>query len=247
MKYPSLLPVVLMLLSAGCSHQPRNQESFPTHDSLSSPILAPTGWQTLFDGQSLKGWKIYKNRPNNTWEVVDGTLHCKPLVEGIKGAGDERSDLMTVETYGDFELVFDFKYAKETNSGIMFRVSEELDQPYHTGPEYQILDDAGYPGKVQDWQLTGACFGLYATGTKKLNPSGEWNKGKIIAKGNHVEHWLNGDKILSYDINSPDWVQHRNSSKWKEFPRFSQEKQGHIDLQDHGSEVWFRNILIRNL
>lgn len=241
------LLIVQLLLFAACSRQPRNQESFPKHDTVSAPIVASTGWKSLFDGKTLNDWRIFKNRPNNTWEVKDGALHCRPVVEGVKGA-DERSDLISTETYGNFELVFDFKFASETNSGVMFRVSEELDQPYHTGPEYQILDDMGYPGKVTEMQLTGATFGLYATtGTKKLHPAGEWNNGKIVANGKHIEHWLNGDKILEYEIGSPDWTKRRDASKWKEFPRFSLEDNGHIDLQDHGSEIWFRNILIRSL
>lgn len=203
------------------------------------------GWQLLFDGQSTTGWKIFKDRKNNSWEVVDGMLHCKAPIE-TPGVDNERSDLMTIEQYDNFELYLEWKIAPQSNSGIMYRVTEEFEQPYLTGPEYQIIDDAGYTNE-KEFHHTGANYDMHVAQNKKLNPVGEWNTTKIVANGNHVEHWLNGDKVVEYEINSEDWINRKNASKWAEATGYGVPTKGHIDLQDHGSEIWFRNIMIRKL
>lgn len=199
----------------------------------------------LFDGTTTNGWKIFKDRKNNSWEVVDGVLHCKAPME-TPGVDNERSDLMTVEQFDNFELSLEWKLAAQSNSGIMFRVSEAYDQPYFSGPEYQLIDDGGYPDE-KDVHLTGANYDVHAVPAKKMKPLGEWNHTKIVANGNHIEHWLNGEKILEYEIGSEDWTQRKNNSKWKDVAGYCVPTQGHIDLQDHGGEAWFRNIMIRTL
>ena len=138
----------------------KKQEEQAVKDAPSSTAAQLTeaqkaeGLQLLFDGQTTNGWQIFKARENNTWEVVDGVLHCKALDESVTGVGDKRADIMTEAEYENFELAFDWKIAAEGNSGVMFRVTEELEQPYYTGPEYQLMDDPSFPNETPD-HLTG--------------------------------------------------------------------------------------------
>lgn len=196
---------------------------------------------SLFDGQSLTGWRSFRNLPNNSWEVVDGTLHCKPFSDT---AENFRSDLITEAQYQNFELTFEFKLASQSNSGVMFRVSEDYELSYATGPEYQLIDDVGYPGTLAEENKTSGNYAMHVPENKVLKPVGEWNEGKIIVQENNVEHWLNGTRVVAYELNSPDWIARRDASKWKDFPAYGTIEKGHIALQDHGNEVWFRNIAI---
>ncbi len=196
---------------------------------------------SLFNGQSLTGWRSFRNLPNNSWEVVDGTLHCKPFSDSVENF---RSDLITEAQYRNFELTFEFKLASQSNSGVMFRVSEDYDQTYATGPEYQLIDDVGYPGTLAEENKTAGNYAMHVPENKVLKPVGEWNEGKIIVQENNVEHWLNGTRVVAYELNSPDWIARRDASKWKDFPAYGTIEKGHIALQDHGNEVWFRNIAI---
>jgi hypothetical protein len=196
---------------------------------------------SLFNGQSLTGWRSFRNLPNNSWEVVDGTLHCKPFSDSVENF---RSDLITEAQYRNFEFTFEFKLASQSNSGVMFRVSEDYDQTYATGPEYQLIDDVGYPGTLAEENKTAGNYAMHVPENKILKPVGEWNEGKIIVQENNVEHWLNGTRVVAYELNSPDWIARRDASKWKDFPAYGTIEKGHIALQDHGNEVWFRNIAI---
>jgi hypothetical protein len=236
--------------------QPSKKESDTTADSTAKPAEVPAadnqltaqeqaeGWVLLFDGQTTNGWRIFKGKENDSWEVKDGTLHCKPFNEG---GTNKRADLMTNEQYENFELVFDWKISPQGNSGVIYRATEEYNEPYATGPEYQVLDDEGYPGDLKEVQLTGANYDMQVATNKKVNPVGEWNQGKIVVNGNHVEHWLNGSKVVEYELNSDEWKKQRDGSKWKDFPGYGTAKKGHIDLQDHGNEVWYKNIKIKAL
>ncbi|MBX2962149.1 MAG: DUF1080 domain-containing protein [Cyclobacteriaceae bacterium] len=200
-----------------------------------------TNAHSLFDGKTLNGWRIFKNKENNSWEVIDGTLHCKPFSETEI---NHRSDLITEEQYENFELSFNFKIASQSNSGVMFRVSEDYELTYASGPEYQIIDDDGYPGQLAEENKTAGNYAMHVPEGKTLKPVGEWNEGKIIARGNHIEHWLNGNKVLAYELYADDWTTRRDASKWKDFPGYASVRKGHIALQDHGNEVWFKNIII---
>lgn len=213
------------------------------HNTLTQNQQAE-GWKVLFDGKTMDGWHTFQNKENDSWEVIDGTLHCKPFKED---AENKRADLVTTGQYDNFEFSFDWKISPQGNSGVMFHVSEEQSEPYATGPEYQLLDDEGYPGDVKDVQLTGANYDMQAPSYKKLNPAGEWNSSKIVVNENKVEHWLNGDKVLTYEIGSAAWEKLKKESKWKDFPAYGTTTTGYLDLQDHGNEVWFRNLYIKTL
>jgi len=203
------------------------------------------GWKLLFDGQSLNGWKNY-NEPGVTgWSAQDGTL-------ASSGTGsDSTGYIITDKKYDNFELTFDWKIAPEGNSGVMYHVTEskKFKTPYKTGPEYQLLDDVGFPQKVEKWQLTGADYAMHVADTtaKKLKPVGEWNTSKIIFNNGHVEHWLNGSKIVDFEAWTPEWFALKNSGKWTSAPEYGLSETGYISLQDHGSKAWFRNMKIKEL
>lgn len=229
-----LLLFAFVLWNCNPSKMKGSPEQLSIHDK--------SNWVPLFDGTSLYGWRIFKSKENNSWEVVDGALHCKPFSD--TGA-NHRSDLITEEKFENFELVFEFKIAAQSNSGVMFRVSEDYDLTYATGPEYQIIDDDGYPGQLAEENKTAGNYAMHAPVNKTFKPVGEWNEGKIVAQGNHIEHWLNGSKVVEYELYSEDWADRKDASKWKDFPGYATVKKGHIALQDHGNEVWFRNIMIK--
>ena len=237
----SCLIGLFLLFACEIRRQPKNPTepaNFLTADEKTE------GWALLFDGKSLKGWRIFKNLPNNSWEVQSGALHCKPFSDGAENL---RSDLITTEQYENFELAFQWKISHQGNSGVMFRVSEEYDQTYASGPEYQVIDELNYPGDLPPENKAAANFGMHATDNALVYPAGQWNDGKIIVQGNAVEHWLNGTRVLTYEINSENWSARKKASKWKDFPGYASVRKGYIALQDHGNEVWYRNIKIRNL
>jgi len=220
---------------------PKKQDSLPAQ--LTEQQKA-AGCKLLFDGQTLNGWRIYKNKKNDSWEVKDGTLHCKSFEDRTE---KNRCDLLTNDQYGNFELTLEWKISPQGNSGIIYRATEEFEQPYWSGPEYQILDDVGYPGKIEDWQKTAANYAMNVAIGGTLRPVGEWNSAKIVANGNHVEHWLNGVKVVEYELGSDDWKKRKAAGKWKDAKGYGIAPKGYIDLQDHGNEAWFRNIVIREL
>jgi len=238
-----LFLLACVALIASCS--PKKTETAETAPANQlTEAQKSEGWKLLFDGQTMNGWRTFKNKENNTWEVLDGTLHCKSSSDTT---ATQRADIITTEMYANYELSFDFKIAPQGNSGLIYRVTEEFEVPYASGPEYQIIDDIGYPGELKDVNKTGANYDVQVAENKTLNPAGEWNTGKLVVNTNHVEHWVNGVKVLEYEFASDDWKAKVAASKWKEYPGYGKATSGYIDLQDHGSEVWFRNIMIKNL
>lgn len=246
--------ILALVIFGACESRKNNAEEDQTDTTATAARATPQqnqlteaqkaeGWKLLFNGENMDGWKRYKNRENDSWEVVDGTLHCK-----ADSLAKKRADILTVDQYANFELVFDWKIAPGDNSGVIYRATEEFDQPYLAGPEYQVIDDKGYPDKLSPTQTSGSNYDMHAApDNKQINPPGEWNTGKILVNGNHVEHWLNGSKVLEYELNSPEWKKLKAGSKWKDAKGYGASAKGHIDLQDHGGEVWYRNIMIRSL
>lgn len=250
MKRYHVVTMLAIVSLIACTTKEKKTENADTEMAPSddTPVVQLTeaqkaeGWKPLFDGKTMNGWRFFKNKENNSWEVKDGTLHCKPFEEA-----DKRADIMTVDQYKDFELAFDWKISYQGNSGVMFHVTEDYDEPYFTGPEYQLLDDGGYPGEVKEVNFSGGNYDMQAPVNKKLNPVGEWNSSRIVVKGPHVEHWLNDVKVVEYEIGSDDWKKRKNGSKWKDMEAYGVPTTGYIDLQDHTHEVWFKNILIKVL
>jgi len=202
-----------------------------------TPEEEQAGWKLLFDGKTTKGWRgLGRKEFPEGWDVVDGCIHHKP--EG--GGGDITFD----GTYEDFEFSVEWKVAPKANSGIKYRVPETPGKQSAFGPEYQLLDDGGAKPK----NATAAIYDVFpANDKKKLKPVGEFNTTRIVAKGNHVEHWLNGEKVLEYEFGSDAWKSAVANSKFKKSTTFASPKKGQICFQDHGGEVWYRNIKIRDL
>ena len=203
-----------------------------------SPQEQAGGWKLLFDGKTTDGWRGYgKKTIPAGWKVVDGAL-CRVTASG---------DIVTVEKYANFELVLDWKIAPGGNSGILYRVSEDTPAPYWTGPEYQLLDDAHHRVRWDDLSATGSAYAIYPPTKDACKPVGQWNTAKIVCNGKHVEHWLNGQQIVSYEFGSEDWNGRVQKSKFKAWPKYGKNASGYIDLQDHGGRMEFRNIKIHVL
>jgi hypothetical protein len=204
------------------------------------------GWKMLFDGKSVDRWRGYKmSTMPRGWEVIDGVLVRVSGGPGGKGAGGG-DDIITRDQYDNFELILEWKIPKGGNSGILYHVSEDAETSWHTAPEMQVLDNAAYPGRDKR-QLAGACYDLYAPTRDVTRPAGQWNKVKLMVQGNHVEHWLNDEKIVQYELGSEDWNRRVAASKFKDLPRFARARKGYICLQDHTDRVEYRNIKIRSL
>jgi hypothetical protein len=200
---------------------------------------AKQGWKLLFDGKTTAGWRAYRGKDiPEFWKVVDGALVCSPK-HGKNGA-----DLVTEGRYSDFELAFEWKVTAGANSGLMYRVAETEDEPWKTGPEYQILDNAKHSDGKRPKTTAASCYALFAPSEDRTRPVGEWNHGRIVVAGQHVEHWLNGKKVVEFDFGSDEWNQRVGKSKFRVFPRFGKEEAGHIDLQFHDDEASFRSIKI---
>ncbi len=210
--------------------------------ALLTPWVQAADWIVLFDGNSTAAWREYRKPefPAKGWEVVDGTLHVK--------AGGGAGDLVTRQQFQDFDLEFEWKVSPGANSGVMYHVSEKFDAPWHTGPEYQVLDDSKHADGKNPKTSASALYALVASSSEKaLRPVGEWNSARIVLRGTQLEHWLNGKKVVALDLDSPETRALIGGSKFKDMPRFARETRGHICLQDHGDDVWFRNIRIRPL
>ncbi len=202
------------------------------------PCLAESGFVSLFDGQSLDGWHSWRpEAAKGEWVVEDGCLTTK---------GRPR-ELATDKVYGDFELRFEWKIAPGGNSGIIYR-TEKGYHPPTSGPEFQLLDDVARGDILIPERSNGAAYGIYAPTLKPAaRPAGEWNTGRIVAKGDHIEHWLNGRKILEYELHTADWQARVAKSKFARHPQYGAASKGHIILQDHGAPVHFRNLEIREI
>ena len=206
------------------------------------------GWTLLFDGRTTTGWHGYNGGSAEAWMVEDCALKSVGT-EGNYGS-DMRADLTTDQEYTDFELSLDWKATPGGNSGVMYGVIEDpkYDAAWKTGPEYQLIDDVGFPEPLEEWQKAGANYAMHLPNDQKeLAPVGEWNTTRIVVDGPHVEHWLNGTKILEFERWTDEWNELKSSGKWKDAPDYGDARTGRIVIQDHGSVFWVRNIKIREI
>lgn len=204
--------------------------------------IMPNDWVSLMDASKWRGYN-QQTLPGN-WVITDSLAEC------FGKGGDIGGDIITRELYANFELSLEWKISPEGNSGIFYHVVEDTiyKAPYETAPEYQVLDDVGFPQPIEDWQKTGANYAMHPANKKKtLKPVGEWNSARIIFNKGKVEHWLNGEKIVEFDKFTDDWKAKRNSGKWNDFPDYGKTNEGYLGLQDHGAGVWFRAIKVRRL
>jgi hypothetical protein len=216
-----------------CAHQTE-----PAMSPSPSASTSSSGWRSLFDGRTLTGWHVYheSGTPKN-WAVVDGTI--QRMADG--------GDLVTDQLYGNFELALDWKITPGGNSGILYRVADTGEETYFTGPEMQVLDDTRHPDGKSPLTSAGSDYGLYPAPRGVVKPVGEWNSIRLVVNGNHVEHWLNGVKVVEYELHSPEWNAKVAASKFSAWPGYGMSATGRIALQQHGAQVNYRNIRIRVL
>jgi cytochrome c len=197
------------------------------------------GWRSLFAGDSLDQWRTFQQEAvSSNWEVLDGEIFCN---------GGENGDLITREQFENFELQLEWKISPGGNSGLFFHVQEEgFEQAWHAGPEFQLLDDSQYPD-ANPKNITGANYDLEAPAFAMARPAGEYNHLRLVVNQGKVTHWLNGAKLLEYEIGSTIWRTQLDASKFIKMPGYGVQGKGHIGLQDHGHQIWFRNLKIREL
>ncbi len=209
------------------------------------------GWQLLFDGKTLDGWRSFNEKElKGGWTVVDGCIQA--LGEGSDASGY----IVTDKKYDNFELAWDWKLGKGGNSGMLYHVVEgpRFSVPYVTAPEYQLIDVKGWeevnaPTKLEEWQKLGVNYAMHLPDASKMkvNPVGKWNSSKIVYDNGHVEHWLNGKKIVEFEAFTDDWFKRKASGKWGDATEYGLAEEGLLCLQDHGNPASFRNIKIKKL
>jgi len=235
-----ILLIIITLIGFYPFPEIRSQANILTNQEIKE------GWKLLFDGSTTNGWRGFKMKKlPSDWSVIDGCL----VAQGT-GGGETANDIITVNQYEDFDLSLEWAISPGGNSGVFFHVLEgDYPSAYATGPEYQLIDDAGFPEKLEEWQQSGANYAMHNAdkSNKKLKPVGEFNTTRIMVKNNHVTHWLNGEIIVEYDLWSPEWYRLKNEGKWKDYPWYGTARKGYIGLQDHGSYIRFRNIKIKDL
>lgn len=203
-----------------------------------SPEEEAAGFRLLFDGESTEAWtKWGGGELPGGWVVVDGILHRQ-------GGG---GDIATAETFKDFELRLEWKISPGGNSGVFYRSVTGNGAGYKTGHEMQVLDNDKHGDGKNPKTSAGSAYALYPPSEDVTRPVGEWNEVRLVVDGQQVEHWLNGTRIVSFEIGSDDWNERLSNSKFKDWEGFGVQPEGHIVLQDHGNPVWFRSIRIREL
>lgn len=206
------------------------------------------GWELLFDGNSLSGWKRYNNDTiGSLWTVENEAIVCNAQSQSEHDEGS----LVTVRHFGNFDLKLEWMISSGGNSGILYHVNEkpEYKSDYETGPEYQLLDDAGWKGEtLKPEQKCGSNYDMYAASNDKITLSaGEWNTARIVYNNGHVEHWMNGKKVVEFNESDAEYTERYRKSKWVNYPAWNTFKQGAISLQEHDDPVYFRNIKIKTL
>jgi hypothetical protein len=232
-------PVITSQFSVSTASAVAAAQAGAAADNTLTAAEKAAGWKLLFDGKAISGWHVYQKKGTTTgWSIVNGEL--TRTAEG--------GDLVTDDQYADFELSIDWKIAPKGNSGIFYRGLETEERIYYTAPEYQVLDNDGHPdAKNGPDRFSGANYDLIPPSKNVCHPADQWNSTRILVKGAHVEHWLNGEKVVEYEFWTPEWKALVANNKFKAWPSYGMAKTGHIALQDHGNTVAFKNIKIRVL
>ena len=224
-----LCGLILLVLTAACKDTPK-------------PINKTEKWESLMDATKWRGYN-QDSLPSN-WQISDSLISCYGM------AGDVGGDIISTRQYANFEFSWQWKISPEGNSGVFYHVVEDsiYHSPYQTAPEYQLLDDVGFPTPIEDWQKTGANYAMHeANAQKALKEVGQWNSSRIVFNKGEVSHFLNGALIVSFNKYTPQWQELRESGKWTDYPDYGKANTGYLALQDHGSGVWFKEVKIRDL
>jgi len=232
----------LTLLVVACTPMGNTSGSSASNASGATaltPEQRAAGWRSLFDGTSTAAWRGYKQQTMpDGWKLVDGVLTKTGSV----------GDIITRDQFGNFELALDWKLSAGGNAGIFYRGTEEYDHIYWSAPEYQLLDDAGHPDGQSRLTSAGADYALYPSPAGVVKPADEWNSTLIVVNGNSVQHWMNGQKLLEYELGSSDWLAKVKASKFAAYPKYGTASRGYIGIQgDHDGTLSLRNIRIREL
>ncbi len=236
--------IATVLLGGAAMTACAKQEAKPVADSAAPATAAPavatadTTTKALLDS-ALSQWRAYKTPSGQQgWSYKDGVL----------SKTGNASDLQSMAQYANFELDWDWKLAKGGNAGVFYRVTEEYDKPYWSGPEYQLLDDARHPDAKDSTRRAASAYAIYAPTPGVVKPAEEWNSSRIIVNGNNVEHWLNGQKVVSYELKGADWTAKVKASKFSEYPNYGLASRGYISIQgDHEGQLSIRGMRIREL
>jgi len=251
-----LLATTAMFISCGQNPAPKNnQETETTKEVVKLNTLTPeeiaAGYVLLFDGKSTENWRGYNQEsfPELGWIIEDDALKVQGSGKGEAGGG---GDIISIKKYKNFELSLDWKVSAGGNSGIFYLAQEKPEQPiWKSSPEMQILDNDGHPDAIlgiDGNRTAGSLYDLIPVSKKTVNPAGEWNSVKILVFKGTVIHWVNGEQVLEYHLWTDDWNQMVLNSKFKDYEDFlNTAEEGYIGLQDHGDDVWFRNIKIKEL
>lgn len=240
------LSIFSMVALMACQSPQKNASM--TSDSTESNTANAGEWHALFDGKSLDGWHTYgQSKAGAAWTAEDSILHFSPKAAVNPG---DRGDLVTNEAYDNFDLKLEWKISKNGNSGILFYVQEDTSKyknTYNTGMEMQVLDNDGHPdGKIFKHKA-GNLYDLIPNTKETVKPVGEWNQVQITSNNGKLDFFLNGENVVSTTLWDDDWKKLIAGSKFADMPGFGTFKSGHIALQDHGDEVWYRNIMIKRL
>jgi Domain of Unknown Function (DUF1080) len=230
----------LALVIAGCTQVGNAPAVSTTSGAVAlTPEQKAAGWRSLFDGTSTSAWRGYKSPTLPAgWRIVDGVLTKSGSV----------GDLVSKDQFGSFELALDWNLATGGNAGIFYRGTEEYDHIYWSAPEYQLLDDATHPDGKSRLTSAGAAYALYPSPAGIVKPAGEWNSTLIVVNGNRVQHWLNGQRLLEYELGSPDWEAKVKASKFVAYPNYGRASRGYIGIQgDHEGVLSVRNVRIREI
>ena len=246
------LCVILAAFAVGTAFVLKKEKATPevAPNTLSAAEKA-AGWMLLFDGKTTKGWRNYnKQTIGERWKVADGVLYLdvsNKNADGFQVGGG--GDIITEAEYENYELRIEWKIAKCGNSGIIYHIHEDaqIRYPWQTGLEYQLIDDTCHPDAKFEKRRASSLYDLVMAVPVVVKPAEEWNKTRLVCKGDQVEHWLNNKKVVSVTMGSPEWKQMLPNSKWKDHPKFGTFRKGNIGLQDHGDGISFRNIKLRKL
>jgi hypothetical protein len=234
------LSVLLIALTlAACSRPASDAVATESGPNTLTQAQRDSGWTLLFDGKTLDQWRGYRNDSAPTgWRVDSGMV--------IKDASAE--DIVTRDSFANFDLMLDWQLTQGGNAGIFYRGTEEYDHIYWSAPEYQLLDDANAPDGASRLTSAGAAYALYPSPEGHLDSLGQWNTARIIVRGDSVEHWLNGTRLLGYRLGSDDWAAKVKASKFADWPNYGKAARGLIGVQgDHNGRLVLRNVRIRTL
>ena len=238
MKLHTLIALTGLVGAAVACSSSNGKMSSQSSSATASAATANGEWHSLID-PNLSAWRGYKEQAVPAgWQVINGDLNKKVSV----------NDLITKDEYGDFELEWEWKLPSGGNAGVFYRGDESAEKIYWTAPEYQLLDDAGHEDGKSRLTSAGSAYALYASPAGHVKRAGEWNSSRIVARGPHVEHWLNGVKVVEYEQGSPDWAAKKKASTFNDYPKYGTLVVGHIGIQgDHEGELSIRRMRIRTL